>query len=103
MKHLHNQVAADGAAALLLASERSIIENNIKPLARLMGIASVGVDPVETGLGAVPAIRRLLEVMKLEPADVDLFEVCTTVPIKLINMLILPTCVINLLYLICSI
>nr|XP_032519837.1 3-ketoacyl-CoA thiolase, mitochondrial-like [Danaus plexippus plexippus] len=75
---LNSTVAADGAAALLLASERSIIESNIRPLARLVGIASVGVDPVETGLGAVLAIRKLLEVMKLEPDDVDLFEINET-------------------------
>ncbi|CAG9564316.1 unnamed protein product [Danaus chrysippus] len=75
---LNSSMPADGAAAVLLASERSIIENNIRPLARLIGLASVGVNPEETGLGAVHAIRRLLEVMKLQAHDVDLFEINET-------------------------
>ena len=49
----------DGAAALVLTSEKFVKENNLKPLARILGANSAGVDPKYMGVGPVPAIRKL--------------------------------------------
>ena len=50
----------DGAAATVLVSERKAKEWGLKPLARLVDWASVGVDPSIMGIGPVPAVRKLL-------------------------------------------
>ncbi|KAI8420474.1 hypothetical protein MSG28_008961 [Choristoneura fumiferana] len=69
---------ADGAAALLLASEEAVQQHGLKPLARVAGWATVGTDPVDTGLGAVPAVRKLMDTTGLTVEDVDLFELNET-------------------------
>lgn len=51
----------DGAAALVLASERKVRELKLKPLARLVDSAISAVDPKLMGIGPVPAVRKLLE------------------------------------------
>jgi acetyl-CoA C-acetyltransferase len=50
----------DGAAALVLASERKVKELKLKPLARLVDSAIAAVDPKVMGIGPVPAVRKLL-------------------------------------------
>ena len=50
----------DGAAATVLVSERQAKEWGLKPLARVVDWASVGVDPSIMGIGPVPAVRKLL-------------------------------------------
>ncbi|MEZ5065046.1 MAG: hypothetical protein R3B81_09930 [bacterium] len=45
----------DGAAALVLASEREVARRGAKPLAWIRGSASAGVDPKIMGIGPVPA------------------------------------------------
>src|SRR5690625_7626013 len=47
----------------------------LKPLARLVQAAVVGVDPDEMGIGPVPAVRKLLERTGLSVSDIDLFEI----------------------------
>jgi acetyl-CoA C-acetyltransferase len=64
----------DGAAALVVASERWTNEKGLKPLARVVSYASMGVDPAIMGMGPVPAIRRALDRARLRQADVDLVE-----------------------------
>ena len=64
----------DGAAALLIASEKAVQEYGLTPLARITGLASVGVPPRIMGIGPEPATRRLLGRAGLEVADIDLFE-----------------------------
>ncbi|NP_001182381.1 putative acetyl transferase [Bombyx mori] len=64
---------SDGAGALVLVSEEAA--KNLKPLARLVGWAYVGVDPSIMGIGPVPAIENLLKVTKLTLNDVDLIEI----------------------------
>ena len=63
----------DGAAALVIASERAQ-ELGIEPLGAFVGSAVAGVDPRVMGIGPVPAVRKLLERTGVEPGDIDLVE-----------------------------
>jgi acetyl-CoA C-acetyltransferase len=65
----------DGAAAVVLASERFVQQNKLKPLARVVAAASAGVDPKIMGIGPVPAIRKLEKKHALRLSDFDLIEV----------------------------
>ena len=65
----------DGAAGLLLMSERAIEATGVEPLARYRGTATAGVHPDVMGIGPVPATRRLLERAGRTVPDVDLWEV----------------------------
>ena len=49
----------DGAAAVVVASEHFVKQNNLKPLARIAAVASAGVDPRTMGIGPVPALKKL--------------------------------------------
>jgi 3-oxoadipyl-CoA thiolase len=64
----------DGAAALLLASEDHAAALGLRPLVRIVGSASAGVDPRTMGYGPIPAVRKLLQRMGLSIADLDLIE-----------------------------
>jgi acetyl-CoA C-acetyltransferase len=64
----------DGAAAMVLASEEFILKNDLKPLGRIVGTTSAGVDPRTMGIGPVPAIHKLESLIGLKLADFDLVE-----------------------------
>ena len=64
----------DGAAAVVLAGEAFIKQNNLKSLARILATTSAGVDPRIMGIGPVPAIRKLEEKYQLRLGDFDLVE-----------------------------
>jgi len=64
----------DGAAALLLASEDFAKKNNLNPLARVLAVTSVGVDPRIMGIGPVPALRKMEQKYQLRLADFELIE-----------------------------
>jgi acetyl-CoA C-acetyltransferase len=64
----------DGAAAVVLASEAFARRNNLKPLARIVGVTSAGVDPRTMGIGPVPALRKMEQKLGLKPSDFDLIE-----------------------------
>jgi 3-oxoadipyl-CoA thiolase len=64
----------DGAAALLVASERAVQQYGLTPLARVTSGAAVGVPPRVMGIGPEPATRKLLQRNGLEVADLDLVE-----------------------------
>jgi acetyl-CoA C-acetyltransferase len=64
----------DGAAAMVLASEKFVKENNLKPLARILGATSAGVDPSYMGIGPVPAIQKLEKRLGLKLSDFDVVE-----------------------------
>lgn len=64
----------DGAAAIVLASEQFVKENNAKPLARILGATTAGVDPKFMGIGPVPAIHKLEEKLSIALRDFDLVE-----------------------------
>jgi acetyl-CoA acetyltransferase family protein len=65
----------DGAAALLLASDVRATELGLKPLARIITSAAVGVDPRIMGLGPVPATRKALQRAGLRMDDIGLVEI----------------------------
>ena len=65
----------DGAAAVLLASSAALERHGLKPLARIVGMASAGVAPRLMGIGPVPAIHKLLARTGLELADLDRIEI----------------------------
>ncbi len=64
----------DGAAALLVASERAVARYGLRPLARVTAGVAAGVEPRTMGLGPVPATRRLLERTGLALGDIDVVE-----------------------------
>jgi acetyl-CoA C-acetyltransferase len=64
----------DGAAAVVVASEKFVTQNNLKPLARIVAVTSAGVDPRLMGIGPVPAIRKLEQKNGLKLDSYDLVE-----------------------------
>ena len=64
----------DGAAAVVLANEHFVKQNNLKPLARILAVTSAGVDPRTMGIGPVPALRKLEEKHNLKLHDFGLIE-----------------------------
>ena len=64
----------DGAAAMLLASEAAVKKYGLKPMAKIISMAVVGVDPAVMGIGPVPATRKALARAGLTVADLDLIE-----------------------------
>jgi len=64
----------DGAAAIVVASERAVQEHGLTPRARVLGSASAGVPPHLMGLGPVPATEKLLARLGLGVADVEAVE-----------------------------
>jgi acetyl-CoA C-acetyltransferase len=64
----------DGGAAVVLTSADHAKQRGLKPLARIVGWATVGVDPRIMGIGPVPAIRKLLDRTGLKIDDFDLVE-----------------------------
>lgn len=64
----------DAAAALLIMSEDKAKQLGLKPLARIKGYASGGVDPAYMGLGPIPAVRKLLRITGTSIKDYGLFE-----------------------------
>jgi acetyl-CoA C-acetyltransferase len=64
----------DGAAAVVVASEKFVQQNNLKPLARILAATSAGVDPRLMGIGPVPAVRKMEQKRGLALSDFDLVE-----------------------------
>jgi acetyl-CoA C-acetyltransferase len=64
----------DGAAALVIASEERARELGGEPLGAFAGSAVAGVDPRVMGIGPIPAVRKLLGRVGIDPAQIDLVE-----------------------------
>ena len=64
----------DGAAAILVASERAARQHGLTPRARIVALATAGVAPRIMGFGPSPATRRVLEKTGLKLADMDVIE-----------------------------
>lgn len=64
----------DAAAALVLMSRKKASLLGLKPLARILGYASGGLDPAYMGLGPIPAVRKLLKKTGVSLSDVGRIE-----------------------------
>lgn len=64
----------DGAAAVIVASGHAIKKYNLKPKARITGMATAGVPPRIMGIGPAPASKKLLERQGITINDVDIIE-----------------------------
>ena len=64
----------DGAAAVMLASERAVQASGVTPLARVVSFAVAGVEPGLMGEGPIPAVRTTLARASLRVSDLDLVE-----------------------------
>ncbi len=65
---------SDGAAFVVVMSERMMKQLNLKPIARMMSYATAGVDPRIMGIGPVAAIPKALKIAGLNLQDIDLIE-----------------------------
>ena len=65
----------DGAAALLLTTLEEAEKKSIKPLAKIVSWASVGVDPSLMGLGPINAVNEAIKKAKWNLNEIDLFEI----------------------------
>ncbi len=64
----------DGAAATIIVSENAVKQYDLKPLARIVSSAVVGVEPRIMGIGPVPASNKALAKAGLTMADMDIIE-----------------------------
>ena len=65
---------SDGAAFVMVMSERMLKELHLEPLARLASYAVVGVEPRIMGIGPVDAIPKAIKLAGLTPNDISLYE-----------------------------
>lgn len=65
---------SDGAAFVMVMSERMVKELNLEPIARMVSYAVAGVDPKIMGIGPVAAIPKALELAGLKQNDIDQIE-----------------------------
>ena len=64
----------DGACALLIASEKAIADYQLKPRAKILGMATAGVPPRIMGIGPAPASKKLLAQLGMTIDQVDVIE-----------------------------
>jgi acetyl-CoA acyltransferase len=65
---------SDGAAFVMIVSEKFLKENNLKPIARMVSFAAAGVPPRIMGIGPVAAIPKALKLAGLSLNQIDLIE-----------------------------
>ena len=78
---------------MLLASERYVKANGLKPRARIVATATAGVEPVIMLTAPGPAAERVLKKAGLTPSDIDLWEIneaFAVVPLKTMRDLKIP-------------
>lgn len=66
---------SDGAAALLIASERAISQHGLTPIARVHTMSVIGSDPILMLSGPIPATERVLSRAGLTIDDIDAIEI----------------------------
>ncbi|EXS58555.1 acetyl-CoA C-acetyltransferase family protein, partial [Acinetobacter baumannii 1406589] len=64
----------DGAACVLITNREFANTYGLKPLARVIGIASAGVEPKYMGIGPVPAVQKILKQTGLTLDQMDVIE-----------------------------
>jgi acetyl-CoA C-acetyltransferase len=79
IRHLHSagnsSGIVDGAAAVLLASEKYIKDKGIKPRAKIRAMATIGSEPVIMLTAPAPASERALKMAGMSARDIDLWEI----------------------------
>ena len=65
---------SDGAAFVMVVSEKFLKENNLKPIARMVSFAAAGVPPRIMGIGPVAAIPKALKIAGMKKEQIELFE-----------------------------
>ncbi|MEM0155896.1 MAG: thiolase family protein [Thermoplasmataceae archaeon] len=66
---------SDGASLAILASKKAVDEHGLRPRARIISSAAVGVDPVTMLTGPIPVTKKVLQKAGMKIDDIDLFEV----------------------------
>ncbi|WP_163558449.1 3-oxoadipyl-CoA thiolase [Halomonas sp. NO4] len=64
----------DGAAAMLVASQAAVEAHGLTPMARILGMATAGVEPRTMGMGPVPAVTKLLDRLGVSLDEIDVIE-----------------------------
>jgi 3-oxoadipyl-CoA thiolase len=64
----------DGAAALIVASEEAAKKHGLKPMARVLGMASAAVPPRIMGIGPIPATEKLVARLGIKVSEFDVIE-----------------------------
>ncbi|WP_280547740.1 3-oxoadipyl-CoA thiolase [Halomonas sp. 11-S5] len=64
----------DGAAAMLVASREAVEQHGLTPMAKILGMATAGVEPRIMGVGPVPAVNKLLERTGVSLDEIDVIE-----------------------------
>jgi acetyl-CoA C-acetyltransferase len=79
IQHLHtagnSSGIVDGAAAVVLASERYVRQNEIKPRARILAMTTIGSEPVLMLGAPAPASKKALRMAGMKARDIDLWEI----------------------------
>jgi acetyl-CoA C-acetyltransferase len=79
IQHLHtagnSSGIVDGAAAVVLASEKYLSETKVKPRARIRAIATVGSEPIIMLTAPTPASQKVLKLAGMKASDIDLWEI----------------------------
>ena len=79
IRHLHtagnSSGIVDGAAAVVLASERFVREHGAKPRARIRAMVTVGSEPVLMLTAPAPASEKALRLAGMQAKDIDLWEI----------------------------
>ena len=66
---------SDGASISMIASQEAVDKFKLKPRAKVVSAAAVGVDPVTMLTGPIPATTKVLEKAGMESSEIDFFEV----------------------------
>ena len=64
----------DGAAVVLLMSGKKVKELGVKPMAKIIGYSTAGVDPRVMGIGPVPAVKKVMKQLNMTIDQFDLIE-----------------------------
>ena len=94
IEHVHtagnSSGIVDGAAAVLLASERAVKAHGLKPRAKIRSVATIGAEPIIMLTAPTPASQKALKMAGMEAKDIDLWEIneaFATVPLQTIRNL----------------
>lgn len=74
----------DGACALLLASQEAVEKYNLKPIAIIEAVGSIGVNPNYPPVGAINVVKKLLEERKITSDQIDVYEVNEAFAVKIL-------------------